>query len=103
MVSSVDENIGRILDIIDESNIKENTLIIFTSDNGGIRAISNQYPLKAGKGSYYEGGIRVPLFMRWPNKIDAGIKDKIIIENLPLVFIRLLKPASKNINQITRK
>ena len=84
MVSSVDENIGRILDIIDESNIKENTLIIFTSDNGGIRAISNQYPLRAGKGSYYEGGIRVPLFMRWPNKIDAGINKATNISHLDI-------------------
>ena len=84
MVSLVDENIGRILDIIDESNIKENTLIIFTSDNGGIRAISNQYPLKAGKGSYYEGGIRVPLFMRWPNKIDAGINKTTNVSHLDI-------------------
>jgi arylsulfatase A-like enzyme len=73
MVSSVDENVGRILDIINEYNLKENTIIIFTSDNGGIRAISNQHPLRAGKGSYYEGGIRVPFFMRWPNKISSGI------------------------------
>ena len=84
MVSSVDENIGRILDIIDESNIKENTLIIFTSDNGGLRAISNQYPLKAGKGSYYEGGIRVPLFMRWPNKIDAGVNKITNVSHLDI-------------------
>ena len=84
MVSSVDENIGRILDIIDESNIKENTLIIFTSDNGGIRAISNQYPLRAGKGSYYEGGIRVPLLMRWPNKIDAGINKVTNVSHLDI-------------------
>jgi arylsulfatase A-like enzyme len=84
MVSSVDENIGRILDTIDESNIKENTLIIFTSDNGGIRAISNQYPLRAGKGSYYEGGIRVPFFMRWPNKIDAGINKVTNISHLDI-------------------
>lgn len=91
MVSSVDENIGRILDIIDESNIKENTLIIFTSDNGGIRAISNQYPLRAGKGSYYEGGIRVPFFMRWPNKIDAGINKKLML--VTLIFTVLYKKS----------
>ena len=84
MVSSVDENIGRILNIIDESKLTENTLIIFTSDNGGIRAISNQYPLRAGKGSYYEGGIRVPFIMKWPNKIDAGVNKKTNVSHLDI-------------------
>ena len=50
-----------------ELNLYESSLIFFTSDNGGIRAISNQYPLRAGKGSYYEGGIKVPLIIKWPN------------------------------------
>ncbi len=71
MIQSLDENVGKIIDKIDELNLSENTLIIFTSDNGGIRAISDQYPLRAGKGSYYEGGIRVPLIFRWKGKIDA--------------------------------
>ena len=71
MIQSLDENVGKIIDKIDALNLSENTLIIFTSDNGGIRAISNQYPLRAGKGSYYEGGIRVPLIFKWKGKIDA--------------------------------
>ena len=65
MIRSIDENVGKVLSKIEELNLTENTLIIFTSDNGGIRSISNQYPLRAGKGSYYEGGIRVPLFFSW--------------------------------------
>ena len=67
MVSSVDENIGKIIQSLKQLNLYESSLIFFTSDNGGIRAISNQYPLRAGKGSYYEGGIKVPLIIKWPN------------------------------------
>ena len=67
MVSCVDENIGKIIQSLKELNLYESSLIFFTSDNGGIRAISNQYPLRAGKGSYYEGGIKVPLIIKWPN------------------------------------
>ena len=72
MIQSLDENIGKILDKIEKLNLSKKTLIIFTSDNGGIRAISNQYPLRAGKGSYYEGGIKVPMIFSWPEKIKAG-------------------------------
>ncbi len=69
MIESLDKNIGKILNTIEELNLSEKTLIIFTSDNGGIRAISNQFPLRAGKGSYYEGGIKVPLIFSWKGKI----------------------------------
>ena len=72
MVSSVDENVGKLLKTLDQYGLRETTLLIFTSDNGGIRDISAQDPLRAGKGSYYEGGIRVPLIIRWPGKIDPG-------------------------------
>ena len=107
MVSSVDENIGRILNIIDESKLTENTLIIFTSDNGGIRAISNQYPLRAGKGSYYEGGIRVPFFMRWPNKIAAGINKKTNVSHLDIysTLQEIVNPKvqAKNLDGVSLK
>ena len=72
MVSSVDENIGKIIQSLKELNLYESSLIFFTSDNGGIRAISNQYPLRAGKGSYYEGGIKVPLIIKWPNMLQKN-------------------------------
>lgn len=72
MVSSLDENIGKLLASIKANNLEKNTLVIFTSDNGGIRAISHQYPLRAGKGSYYEGGVRVPLIIKWPDSIAAN-------------------------------
>lgn len=82
MVASVDENVGRLLAEIEKLGLKENTLVIFTSDNGGIRDISYQDPLRAGKGSYYEGGIRVPLVVRWPGKVAANSRCDVPVTNL---------------------
>lgn len=82
MVENVDSNIGRLLDVLDRLKISKNTLIVFTSDNGGIRSISSQTPLRAGKGSYYEGGVRVPYIVKWPNRIDAGTTCETPIVNM---------------------
>ncbi|MBR8535160.1 sulfatase [Carboxylicivirga sediminis] len=72
MVESMDDNVGRLLACLDDCGISENTLVVFFSDNGGIANISSQYPARAGKGSYYEGGIREPLIMRWPSGFPSG-------------------------------
>ncbi|MEM9158325.1 MAG: sulfatase [Verrucomicrobiota bacterium] len=72
MVENLDTNVGLILDHLESKALSKNTIVIFTSDNGGIRSISTQAPLRAGKGSYYEGGIRVPMAIRWPGKIKAN-------------------------------
>ncbi|WP_235941710.1 sulfatase [Cyclobacterium roseum] len=82
MVASVDENVGKLLQVLDELNLSDNTLLIFTSDNGGIRDISYQDPLRAGKGSYYEGGIRIPLVIRWPGKIPAGTTSDVPVTHM---------------------
>jgi len=79
MVENLDRCIGLLLREIHELGLDENTLVIFTSDNGGIREISCQDPLRAGKGSYYEGGIRVPLLVRWPGIIQPGIRSEPVI------------------------
>ncbi len=71
MVESMDDNVGRLLKTLKNLNIEKNTVIIFMSDNGGLASVSSQFPLRAGKGSYYEGGIRVPCIIRWPNKIKT--------------------------------
>jgi arylsulfatase A-like enzyme len=82
MVENVDSNIGRLLEMIDTLNLKDNTIVIFTSDNGGIRAISRQDPLRAGKGSYYEGGIRVPYIIKWPGVIQENATNNSPIINM---------------------
>ncbi|WP_245802788.1 sulfatase [Cyclobacterium lianum] len=82
MVASVDQNVGRLMAVLDALDLADNSLVIFTSDNGGIRDISYQTPLRAGKGSYYEGGIRVPLIMRWPGNIQSGSNTDFAVTNM---------------------
>ncbi|MEY3419829.1 MAG: hypothetical protein RIR48_109 [Bacteroidota bacterium] len=65
MVENMDENIKKIVYHLKDNHLLDNTLLIITSDNGGLSSVSSQKPLKAGKGSYYDGGIRVPLLIKW--------------------------------------
>lgn len=81
MIETVDKNIGLLINALDTLEL-QNTLIVFTSDNGGIRGISSQHPLRAGKGSYYEGGIRVPYIIRWEGVIEPNTTSGVPISNL---------------------
>lgn len=76
MIENMDWNIGRIMEKLKEAGLDDNTLVIFTSDNGGLSTAegspTTNSPLRAGKGWLYEGGIRVPLIMYWKGKIVAG-------------------------------
>jgi len=80
MVETMDTNVGRLLKELDKLGLAKNTIVVFTSDNGGIRSIAPQHPLRAGKGSYYEGGTRVPCIIRWPGivKPDTSSDQPII-------------------------
>jgi len=78
MMESVDDSVGTVMDKLDELGLAENTVFIFYSDNGGLLAwikgwehVTSNKPLRAGKGSLYEGGIRVPLIVRWPSAVAA--------------------------------
>ena len=72
MIESMDAAAGRILQTIDDEGLAANTVVIFTSDNGGLLGSTHNAPLRAGKGYAYEGGIRVPLIVRWPGVARAG-------------------------------
>lgn len=72
MIQSVDESVARVSQVLDELGLSENTILIFFSDNGGHGTFTCQKPLRGGKGMYYEGGIREPMFVYWPGKIKAG-------------------------------
>lgn len=75
MIDALDKSVGKLMSFLKEQNLDEETLIIFLSDNGGVSGWTNNAPLRAGKGTFYEGGVRVPFIARWPGRIRAGEKS----------------------------
>ena len=74
MIQAVDDGVGRIREALEELKLDRNTVVIFFSDNGGYGPATDMDPLKGYKGTYYEGGIREPFFVRWPGVVKPGSK-----------------------------
>ena len=100
MVHSLDKNVGRVLAKIDELGIIDNTFVIFTSDNGGYinkcklnreLVVANNAPLRSGKGSCYEGGVRVPLIVRGPKLAQDRVSSEPVYA--PDLYPTLLRAA----------
>ena len=91
MIEGMDKSLGDIMDFLKAQNIEQNTMIIFMTDNGGLslapprggEAHTHNLPLRAGKGSVYEGGIRVPMIVSWPGVVEAGsiAEQYVIVED----------------------
>jgi arylsulfatase A len=77
MVESIDDSVGRIMETLQELGMEDNTLVIFTSDNGGQSKATDHAPLRANKGSHYEGGIRVPMIIKSPGASKRGAVNSV--------------------------
>ena len=102
MVETMDENVGKLLQLLKDLKIDNNTIVVFSSDHGGLSndgtkkrdlATSN-FPLRAGKGWLYEGGIKVPLFVKWPNHFKPKEDNKSLVMLMD-VFPTVLDITSK--------
>ena len=79
MVESVDDGVGKVLAKLDALGLADRTVVVFTSDNGGLMRSTSNAPLRDGKGTFYEGGIREPLIVRWPEAVKPGsVCDEVV-------------------------
>lgn len=102
MIENMDWNIGRMIKKLKELGLYENTIIVFTSDNGGLSTAegspTSNLPLRAGKGWLYEGGLRVPFIIHWNNKIKPGT-----VSDLPVHTADVFPTLAKAINHKYQK
>ncbi|MFO1152801.1 MAG: sulfatase-like hydrolase/transferase [Rhodospirillales bacterium] len=90
MVSALDDAIGHVADTLAENNLERRTLVVFLSDNGANKTYGgSNAPLKNGKASLYEGGVRIPFFLRWPGTLPAGRSD-----DRPIISLDILPTAA---------
>jgi arylsulfatase A-like enzyme len=76
LIEHLDQGIGRVLDALRDAGLERNTLVVFTSDNGGeLRYAQKNDPWRGGKQSHYDGGLRVPFMVRWPAQVMAGVRS----------------------------
>jgi arylsulfatase A-like enzyme len=82
MIQAVDDGFGRIEAVLEELNLVDRTVVILYSDNGGYGPATDMHPLKGYKGTYYEGGIRVPLVVRWPGVVESGSRCSVPVSGV---------------------
>jgi arylsulfatase A len=86
MVETMDANVGRILQALEDAGVAGNTIVVFYSDNGGLATSegwpTTNLPLRAGKGWLYEGGVRVPLIVRWPGVVPPGTVSDVPVRDI---------------------
>ena len=109
MIESMDEALGGILNYLEANQLDNNTVILFMSDNGGLSAEArggqkhtHNLPLKSGKGSIYEGGIRVPMLAYWPNKtpVNSINNSTLIIEDFFPSILEIAQVHNINLPQV---
>ena len=103
MMHSLDFNIGRVMDALEKAGISDNTIVIFTSDNGGLSTAegwpTSNAPLRAGKGWLYEGGIRVPFIVKTTDKTNSGVKSDLPVSSID-VFPTIMALAGIEIDNM---
>ena len=112
MVENVDENVAKLLKVLKDEGIDDHTIIVFSSDHGGLsnrgtdshrELATSNFPLRAGKGHIYEGGIKVPLFVKWGNNFKPEVDDKSIIMQMDILPTLLDLATGKQVNGIDGK
>lgn len=102
MLESIDHGVGMIVDAIQEHGLLNNTLIIFSSDNGGETNVTRNHPLRGGKSQLYEGGVRIPLIMKWPDVIKPSSHSTEVTQNIDffptLLEAAMIKPTEQQID-----
>lgn len=71
-IRHLDQSVGRLMQSLNELDLADDTMLVFLSDNGGVDSLYDNAPLRYGKGSVYEGGVRSPMIVRWPGRVEAG-------------------------------
>ena len=102
MIERMDRGIGQLLDKLDELGLTENTIVMFYSDNGGLEQEQSQAPLRKGKATLFDGGLKVPLAVRWPDVAQAGSRCRtpVISNDLFNTFLEMagMEPTRKGVD-----
>ena len=111
VIETIDDTMGRLMSKLGALNLAEKTIVVFTSDNGGLhvsegphRRVTHNTPYRAGKGFVYEGGLRVPLIVRWPGHVGAGRVSEVPVINtdwVPTLLEMAGAPAPQGVDGVS--